>query len=250
MIQSYESEQGEEGGHVASAEELMENLGDNIIELFFAGYNTVAAAVGTAMHFLSRDRSLQGRVQQEAEAALDDVVAGGTIDLNKLPLCEAVFMEALRVAGPVPLVYRITDGPTDLGPGCTLPAGTIWIPAEHIHKDPKTWGADAAEFRPDRWLENDGQPPVPGSFLAFSLGPRECIGRHFARLEAVSALAVLCKYFSFRAKPDFKFAPTFTGFGVRPFDGNSNRVCVDCLVERRVTAETLFDWSWPSSVAA
>lgn len=38
--------------------------------------------------------------------------------------------------------------------------------------------------------------PIPGSFIAFSVGQRQCIGRRFAQVELIAVLAVLCKSYS------------------------------------------------------
>jgi cytochrome P450 len=243
MIASYEQDAGRASNSPEEAEALVAALGDNLVELLFAGYNTVAAALGSALYYCSQDCQLQRRLQAEADAALEALPAGAAVDLAKLPLARAVFNEALRLATPVPLVYRSAEQPTQLAPDLTLPPGAIWIPAIYIQTDPAVWGKDADAFRPDRWLASDAPPP-PGAFLAFSGGPRECIGKHFAYLEGLTALAALFKTFSFSCPAEYRFAPTFTGFGLRPFDASTGKVCVPLHVERRVfTSDNIYNWS-------
>jgi cytochrome P450 len=59
---------------------------------------------------------------------------------------------------------------------------SIWT----MHRSSTIYGKDPEAFRPERWLsENNGKPLRPGwGFLAFSGGPRTCIGQHKALTEA------------------------------------------------------------------
>jgi cytochrome P450 len=62
-----------------------------------------------------------------------------------------------------------------------VPAGTLVLPAIAVlHARTDAWGEDAAEFRPERFLER--QPP-PYAWIPFGGGVRRCIGASFAQLE-------------------------------------------------------------------
>jgi cytochrome P450 len=50
------------------------------------------------------------------------------------------------------------------------------------------WGADADEFRPERFIDTDTYQWPRDAFLAFSSGPRSCLGQKFAQVEAVNVL--------------------------------------------------------------
>lgn len=58
------------------------------------------------------------------------------------------------------------------------------------------WGADAAEFRPERWL-GEGRETHGGtnnrlaSSITFLFGPRSCIGQSFARAEMKCLIAAM-----------------------------------------------------------
>ena len=47
------------------------------------------------------------------------------------------------------------------------------------------WGADAARFRPERWINEDGafRNASPFKFTAFQAGPRICLGKDLAYLQ-------------------------------------------------------------------
>ena len=66
---------------------------------------------------------------------------------------------------------------------------TPWV----LHRDARWWAAPQ-EFRPERFLP--GAPEVPrGAYLPFGVGPRVCIGQHFAMLEMTIVAAMLLRRF-------------------------------------------------------
>lgn len=82
------------------------------------------------------------------------------------------------------------------------------------HTAETTWGADAGDFRPERWLERRGNTTAAhtagsaaahherqGHFMPFSSGPRNCAGRNLAMLEIKLALAHLLRKWQFVPDP-------------------------------------------------
>jgi len=63
-------------------------------------------------------------------------------------------------------------------------------------RDPR-WFDEPEAFRPDRFERADAWPR--GAYLPFGLGPRACIGKSFATMEAVAALATVLQRFEVRA---------------------------------------------------
>jgi cytochrome P450 len=72
-----------------------------------------------------------------------------------------------------------------------------------LHMDPDTWGEDAGDFRPQRWVSIDNKtgketlisPPEGAGFVAWSHGPRICPGKKFSQVEFVSVLASMLKVY-------------------------------------------------------
>ena len=91
---------------------------------------------------------------------------------------------------------RRTTAPITLG-GVGVPQGvmlriTPWV----LHRDAR-WFAEPDCFRPERFL--DGAPPIPrGAWIPFGLGPRVCIGQHFAMLEMTLLAAMLLQRYTVR----------------------------------------------------
>ena len=118
-----------------------------------------------------------------------------------MPFLTAVSDETLRLYAPVPSTSRYSVVPTTIG-NTPIPKGTTaHIPPWAINRSRALWGADAAEFNPDRWLEGpnaaNGGVESPHAFLTFLHGPRSCIGQSFARLEMKCLLAALLTTFRF-----------------------------------------------------
>ena len=100
-------------------------------------------------------------------------------------------------------------GADTLPDGTGVPAGAwVLFSPWAMGRDPKLWGADAREFRPERHLERP--KPDPYVFTAFQAGPRQCLGVNMAYLEAKCALALLVGRYRFRLVPGHVVEPRQT----------------------------------------
>ncbi|XP_072042831.1 cytochrome P450 2U1-like [Amphiura filiformis] len=176
-------------------EDLIRCLGD----LFAAGTETSATTTKWALLYMMLDPNIQLRVQQE----LDQVVGKNRMislkDRPNLPYTEATIMEAQRMSSILPLsVPRATNVDTKLN-GYDIPRGTIVMPnIWAIHHDSTIWNKPA-EFRPERFLDEQGCIVRRDELVPFSIGRRECLGKQLAQME-------LFLYFSHRMS---KFTFTF-----------------------------------------
>ncbi|KAK7028653.1 cytochrome P450 [Favolaschia claudopus] len=79
----------------------------------------------------------------------------------------------------------------------------VIIPIMPMNRDKSIWGADAAEFIPERWDSSisvpisNTIPGVWGQILTFLGGPRACIGYRFAIIEMKCLLFTLIRAFEF-----------------------------------------------------
>ncbi|MFC7310223.1 cytochrome P450 [Streptomyces monticola] len=146
---------------------------DEVMTLLVAGHETTAVALAWLFERLLRHPQALARVRE----GLDD---------PKDPYRAAVFKEALRVRPVIHNVARRLTEPIELG-GYLLPAGVSVLPSiGAVQSDPRLWGADAREFRPERWLE--GTPPQ-NAWIPFGGGARRCLGATFAQTEVETVLA-------------------------------------------------------------
>jgi cytochrome P450 len=79
---------------------------------------------------------------------------------------------------------RLVLQPLELG-GVMYPPGVCLVPNAYLlHHDPALY-PDPYVFRPERWLDDDGNLRKPGTYewIPFGGGRRRCLGASFALLE-------------------------------------------------------------------
>lgn len=99
-----------------------------------------------------------------------------------LPYLQNFKQEVMRRYCPVTASWR--EAARDITICDTfIPKGTaIHFVPPVVNLSRAVWGDDAEEFRPERWDELKGEAASPYAFMAFSHGPRICIGRHAGSL--------------------------------------------------------------------
>ncbi|XP_073951835.1 cytochrome P450 4V2-like [Choristoneura fumiferana] len=113
-------------------------------------------------------------------------------DLPKLVYLEAVVKETLRLYPPVPIYVRETHSDCKLPNGLTVPKGVAFLFLLHgMHRNPKYWGDDAEQFRPERFLEGPLRHPV--QFIPFSYSIRNCLGGTYAMMSIKTVLATMLR---------------------------------------------------------
>lgn len=134
-------------------------------------------------------------------------------------------METFRLYPTVPMTMREALVDTRLGDHF-IPQGTTMILSMWmINRSPEIWGADAGEFRPERWINEGGKPNQTGGansnydFLTFLHGPRSCIGQNFAKAEMRCLLSKMVQSFQWDlAMDDSKVLPRGV-ITIKPQDG-------------------------------
>lgn len=185
-------------------------LRDIILNFVIAGRDTTAGTLSWFLYVLCRNQHVQDRVAREVRAAAtgdrDDVgvqefVTCLTEDaISRMRYLHAVLTETLRLypAVPIDVKYCFSDD--------TLPDGYAVKKGDMVNYQPYQmgrmkflWGADAEEFRPERWINDDGVfvNESPFKFTAFQAGPRVCLGKEFAYRQMKIFAAVLVYAFRF-----------------------------------------------------
>lgn len=164
---------------------------DELVTLVIAGHETVASALSWTLLLLADHPRAQQRLHDELDTALADGGAPAWRDLARLPYVRAVVDEALRLFPPAWVVTRRAER-ADVVCGVRVPAGTLVVVSPWlVHRRAADW-PDPLVFDPDRFATERSATPR-GSYLPFGVGPRLCIGRDFAVVEAVLVLATLLR---------------------------------------------------------
>ncbi|MGZ4612642.1 MAG: cytochrome P450 [Kineosporiaceae bacterium] len=185
---------------------------DEVLTLLLAGHETTAVALSWAWYELWRTPTARAALDAElateaAHAALADAA------WERLPVTRAVVGETLRLHPPAYIMGRRPTEDVAVDRYRFHKGQAVIISPYGLQRDPRSWGPDAAEFRPSRWLRADGAfdeaaPGQPrGAYLPFGAGSRMCIGAGFAVMEAALLLARLATDWCVEFPPGFLPSP-------------------------------------------
>jgi len=130
---------------------------------------------------------IQKRAQDELDAVVGRSRTPTFADAPNLPFIQALVKETLRWRPALPLGIPHTTIEDDWYEGKFIPKGTICLTnVWQCHRDPATFGDDAAKFNPERFLDGTGRMilgPREARYYghrAYGFGKRECVGKHVA----------------------------------------------------------------------
>lgn len=194
LLQALVSAVDEESGAGLSEREVR----DQLVTFFLAGHETTSHALTWTWYLLSQNPEARAKLFAEVDA----LGRPPTFD-DPLPYTEQVIKESMRMYPPVYLLARRSAEEVEIG-GYTIPAGTeivLWI--YMTHHDPR-WFPDPLSFEPERF-ENEQKLPK-GAYVPFGAGPRVCIGKSFAMMEARLLLATIAQKFRLELAPGHRVA--------------------------------------------
>eukprot|EP00158_Paraphelidium_tribonemae_P007387 Partr_v1_DN28228_c2_g1_i1_m75687 putative cytochrome P450 len=176
----------ENGRPLLSDDEI---LGDCFIVLF-AGHETTAHTLMFVFALLATHPDIQQKLLQSFESILENGRLSNYDDFGQLEYASALILETLRLYPVVVNIPKVTATDVDIA-GCVTKKGMmIALHTVGLHRNPKYW-KDPLQFRPERFMPENRDSIVAGSFIPFSDGSRSCIGRRFAMVESVCVLATL-----------------------------------------------------------
>jgi len=167
-----------------------------------AGRDTTAVTLSWACFYLS----INPDVQKELARELDERLQGRKPSIEELhhsnmPVLNGVLMEALRLAPPVPADDKWSTKEITFPNGVTVPANVLlWYVPYGQNRNPDVY-SDPEKFDPSRWygkmdqIEKD--PDFGFKFPVFQAGPRKCLGKALAEIEAKFILACVYQKFTF-----------------------------------------------------
>jgi cytochrome P450 len=179
--------QDEDDGSVMTDKQVR----DEAMNIFLAGHETTANALGWAFYLLAQHPAIRERLEREADAAL-----GGRTptlaDLPQLPYALQVFKEAMRLYPPAYVVARRALRDVTVGGYLVEKNDLVMINIAGMHRRAEYF-AEPDRFDPDRFAPEREKAMNKRAFLPFGAGPRVCIGNHFALLEGHLAVAAIAQ---------------------------------------------------------
>jgi cytochrome P450 len=180
-------------------------LRDEVATLMLAGHETTANALSWTWMLLAQHPEVEAKLLEELQAVLDGR-SPTMADLPRLRYTDQVIKESMRLYPPVALLGREAAGEAEIG-GYTVPPGCVIMISQWVMHRSDRYFKDPEAFKPERW-ENDLERQLPrGVYIPFGDGPRICIGKGFALMEAVLLLATIAQKFKLSLMPNFPIVP-------------------------------------------
>lgn len=171
-----------------------QELRDQIATLFFAGFETSAAAMTWTHYLLARNPSERARLHAEVDEKLGFDVPT-RVQLDTLTYVDQVFKEALRMHLPIHAFSRVSLDDSDVG-GYRIPKGyTVTVSAHATHRLPEHW-PDPEVFAPERFAAEACFARHPFAFIPFGAGPRQCVGAPLALVQGKLVLALVARRYT------------------------------------------------------
>jgi cytochrome P450 len=182
-----------------------EQLRVEVTTFLLAGQETTSLALTWTWYLLSQHRAARQRLEDE----IDSVLEGRPpeyADLANLPYTRMVIDEAMRLYPPAWGFSRQALTDDRLG-GFHLPRGWLAFVVPYVlHRLPAFW-KDPDAFDPDRFSPEQSADRPKFVYLPFGAGPRQCIGNHFALIEAHLIVATLAQRYRLHLAPQHRVEP-------------------------------------------
>ncbi|KAF2832805.1 cytochrome P450 [Ophiobolus disseminans] len=185
---------------------------DQLINVLIAGRDTTACLSSWAFFLRVRHPTTMERLRNEITAVLTD----GSQPVIKAILAKMPYLKSLRLYPQLPVNVRVAmtttvlpsgGGPSGNAPVLIKKGVGVGYSIYHMHRMAFLYGEDASEFHPERLDNTDLKKRMISDFgfLPFHGGPRTCLGKEFALMEASYAvIRVIQRFPGLRLPPDVK----------------------------------------------
>lgn len=176
-----------------------EQLRDEIITIFLAGYETVANALTWTWYLLSQNPHAETRLQAEIQRVLGARPAT-LADLPQLTYTEMVFAESMRLYPPAWAMGRQATHDVEIGE-YRLPTGTYFLFSQYILQRSPEYFPDPLRFDPERFTVQEKAARHRFAYFPFGGGGRQCIGESFAWMEGILLIATVAQRWKLQLLP-------------------------------------------------
>ncbi|XP_076671545.1 cytochrome P450 4C1 [Andrena cerasifolii] len=192
-----------------------DGIREEVDTFMFRGHDTTAMCLCFTIMLLAEHKEIQERARAEMISVMQENDGKITLSsLQSLSYLERCIKESLRLYPSVPFISRLPETDVKLS-NYIVPANTIThVHIVDLHRDPYYW-PNPMVYDPDRFLPENMHGRHPYSYVPFSAGPRNCVGKRFAMLELKTTLGLLLQNFYFEPCDYLKDARFITDLVIR-----------------------------------
>ncbi|XP_037028116.1 probable cytochrome P450 313a4 [Bradysia coprophila] len=174
------------------------------LTILMTGFETSAVSITNTVLMLAMHPQYQEKVYEEIQKICPNIDEDVTSEqLKELLFTEQCIKESMRLIPTVPLTSRLATDDFYIGE-TYVPAGCdVVLSAYELHRDKSVWGNDANTYNPDRFLPERFEKQHPYSYIPYSAGLRNCIGKKYAQIVIRMFIVWLVRNFKFTT--DLKF---------------------------------------------
>ncbi|KAF2359669.1 Cytochrome P450 [Trinorchestia longiramus] len=211
-----------------------EQVAQVLCDLVTAGSESVKTTTSWLLAYLLHHPDVVHKMREE----IDDHVSRDRLpnmsDQTHLIYCQAVINEVMRISNVVPIApNHAAEADFNLH-GYFIPKGSSVVALLYAcHMSPKYWDKPT-EFRPERFINEQGRLSTPQAFIPFGKGQRNCLGDIMAESEIFLFLTSLVQNFEFKNPPDFPL-PSLEGVQGTTLGPKDYKMCLE---PRSVSADT------------
>jgi cytochrome P450 len=225
-LQSHESSSAPKGASAPDRSSTQlegmsdDQVRDEVLTIFLAGYETVANALTWTWYLLSQNPEAEAKLHAELDAVLGTPASDPSFrpeaqrseagaekpaslprtihrlptlaDYPSLRYTEQVFAESMRLYPPAWAMGRMSTSEVHLGP-YTVPAGAHVFFSQYIMSRTPEYFPDPLRFDPDRFTPEAKAARPKFTYFPFGGGSRQCIGESFAWMEGVFSIATIAQ---------------------------------------------------------
>jgi cytochrome P450 len=190
---------------------------DMTLNLLVAGRDATSSALSWFFYLLATNPRVEQKLLEElAPIASRKKPSGGSMvafeagELKNLLYLHAAVCECLRLYPSLPMEHKAVVARDVLPSGHEVrPGDKILVFNYSMGRMKRVWGSDCREFRPERWISEDGKLRyVPSNkFVAFNSGPRTCLGKEMVLVQMKLTVAAVAWNFAVEVVPGHVVEP-------------------------------------------
>ncbi|MEW5320146.1 MAG: hypothetical protein WDW38_011243 [Sanguina aurantia] len=198
----------EAGGGLTDSE-----VADNVVTLLFAGHDTTSSSLTSALHQISMNPLVMGKMRAEQKEIVSTYGPSFTPEvMRRMQYTDAVTRETLRYRPIIANILRQAIKPFGLNQSLVQDGRVLLVALSNILLKDSRWAGHKGQlspdsFNPDRFTSFEGSKA--GDQVPFGIGSRNCLGMPLALAEMKIVLAVLARKYCYTAdcNTDYKEFP-------------------------------------------